>query len=106
MLKQLWFCTRCESIVRETDDYGEFIAGKCRCGSSPSPWLPVEKQWEGLAAKFLPGGSAFPKSITGVRNLLPSAKSVSVEVAETLIIWLEAAYERLAELREKGEPPC
>ena len=96
--RPLYFCTRCESIVRETDDYGEFAAGKCHCDSSPSPWVPVNTHWVGLAKKFRPGGTALPKSITGTRRLLPHSKAVSVEVVQSLMIWLEAAYERIASI--------
>ena len=95
-VKPLYYCTRCRSMVREVDDYGEFVAGNCRCDSSPSPWVPVDLHWEGLAEQFRPGGTALPKSIVGVRNLLPHATTVSVEVAEQLLVWLEAAYERVA----------
>lgn len=95
--KPLYFCTRCKSMVREVDDYGEFIAGKCRCDRSPSPWVAIDLHWEGLAEKFRPGGTALPKSITGVRDLLPHAKNVSVDVVQHLMVWLEAAYERNAE---------
>lgn len=97
MMKPLYFCTRCQSIVRETDELGDFVAGRCSCEGSPSPWASVDEHWSGLLEKFRPGGTALPKSITLARQLMPSAKSVSIEVAREIFAYLEAAYIRLAE---------
>lgn len=43
-MTQEWFCKRCLSPVESAEDMGDFVAGKCRCDSSPSPWIPVPHQ--------------------------------------------------------------
>lgn len=100
LVAELYYCTRCQSLVRETDDFGEYIAGRCCCDDSPSPWVSVNEHWAGLAPKFRPGGTALPKSIILGRGLMPQAVSVSIEVARELFVYLESAYERLAALRQ------
>lgn len=36
-----WWCRRCKTVVRFAEDMGEYVAGKCRCHSSPSPWEQI-----------------------------------------------------------------
>jgi hypothetical protein len=39
-----WFCTRCREYVRDSEEMGLYVAGKCACESSPSPWVVVHPQ--------------------------------------------------------------
>jgi hypothetical protein len=34
-------CKRCKDIVRYVENMGDYVAGKCNCKESPSPWEPI-----------------------------------------------------------------
>ena len=39
-----WFCKRCKTPVQNTEDFGNYVAGKCKCDTCPCPWTPVSQQ--------------------------------------------------------------